>query len=122
MSEEPPAALGADHGLTRPVRFRPVAHMGVQGGAGARKPMLIIGTRLVSARLDEGNEPVPVEQGHVRVRGGRGMPAQEVIVEGADLAGRVVVADIVIIGLRQRDVDRAENQHRDSQGSPAPPL
>jgi hypothetical protein len=44
------------------------------------------------------------------------------IVVGADLAGRVVMADIVIIGLRQRDVDRAENQQADSQGSQAMPL
>ena len=50
------------------------------------------------------------------------MPAQEMIVVDADLARLVVVADIVVVGLRQRYVNHAENQHADPQGSCATPI
>jgi hypothetical protein len=33
-----------------------------------------------------------------------------------------VVADVVIVGLRQRYVNHAENQHADSQGSRSSPI
>ena len=67
------------------------------------------------AELHERNEPVPVQHGHVVVEIGRGVPAQEVIVVDADFAGRVMVADVVIVGLGQRYVNDAENQNADSQ-------
>ncbi len=60
---------------------------------------------------------MPVQQCHVVVGIGQGMPAQEVVVVRADLAGLVVVADVVVVGLRQRDMDRAEDQEPDPQGS-----
>jgi hypothetical protein len=120
--EEPPAAIGADHGRSGPVRLRPIAQTSVQGGAGARAMPTVIIPRLTGARLDERDKPVPVQHRHVVVGIGPGMPAQEMVVIGADLAGRVVVADIVIVGLRQRDVDRAEDQNSDPQGSQAAPL
>ena len=122
LLEEPAAALRADHRLAPPVRCRPVTQVGVQGRSRARSTMLVVGAWLRGTGLDERDEPVPVQQGHIVGRGGRGMPSQEMIVVGADLAGRVMVADIVIVGLRQWDVDRAENQHADSQGSQAMPL
>src|SRR5262245_50149542 len=103
--DEPSATLGANYGPARPVRLGPIAHLGMQGGAGARGGMLVIAAGTTGAGVDEGNDPVPVQQGNVFVRAGRRMPAQEMIVVGAELAGRVVVADIVIIGLRQWDVD-----------------
>jgi hypothetical protein len=39
----------------------------------------------------------------------------------ADLAGRVVMADVVIVGLGHRDMHEAENQNSDSQVGPASP-
>jgi len=71
------------------------------------------------ARLDERHEPVPMQHGHVVVQIGRGVPAQEVIMVDADFAGRVMVADVVVVGLGQRDVNDAENQNADSQDSNA---
>jgi hypothetical protein len=43
------------------------------------------------------------------------VPAQQVIVITADFAGRVMVADVVIVGLGQRHMYEAENQNSDSQ-------
>ena len=79
-------------------------------------PSVVIAAGLTSARLDERDEPVPVKERHVGVGIGPRMPAQEMVVVGADLTRRVVVADIVIVSLRQRDVDRAEDQEADPQG------
>jgi hypothetical protein len=98
MLEEPPASIGTNYGLAGPIRLRPIAHVSVQ--CRPRDSMLATGIQRSRAGLDEGDEPVPVQQGHVVVKVGRGMPAQEVIVVEADLAGCVVMADIVIIGLR----------------------
>jgi hypothetical protein len=120
--EEPPAAIWADQRGTGPVRFGPIAEMGVQRGSGARGTVFVIGTGILSARGDEGEEPVPVQQRDVIVGTGLRMPAQEMIVVEADLSGRVVVADIVIVSLWQRDPDRAEDQDSDPQGSPAAPF
>src|SRR5262249_26336115 len=117
LLEGPAAALWTDHPLPPPRPRPPVPPGGGPSPAPGRSTMLVVGAWLRGTGLDERDEPVPVQQGHIVGRGGRGMPSQEMIVVGADLAGRVMVADIVIVGLRQWDVDRAENQHADSQGS-----
>jgi hypothetical protein len=46
--------------------------------------------------------------------GGR-MPPQQMVVVRADLADPVVMADVVIIGLGERDAQEPENQDRDSR-------
>ena len=121
MIEEPSASCRGGYRLTLPVRCRPIPEVCVHARAGAGTMMLVVGALVMIAELHERNEPVPVQQGHVVVEIGRGVPAQEMIVIDADFAGRVVVADVVIVGLRQRYVDDAENQDADSQGScPSP--
>jgi hypothetical protein len=44
------------------------------------------------------------------------------VVIDADFAPLIVVADIVVIRLRQRNVNHAENQDADSQGSRSKPV
>lgn len=61
--------------------------------------------------------PVPVEHRHVLRNPRAGVPAEQMIVVLANLAGAVVVAQVVIVGLRQRSVHQAEDQQRD----PRPP-
>ena len=51
---------------------------------------------------DVGQEPVPVEDRHVLGLARVGVPAEQVVVMLADLARRVVVADVVEVRLRQR--------------------
>ena len=77
--------------------------------------MLVVRTLVMIAELHDRHEPVPVQHGHVVVEVGRRVPAQQVIVITADFAGRVMVADVVIVGLGQRHVNDAENQYPDSQ-------
>ena len=77
--------------------------------------MLVVGALVMIAEFHDRNEPVPVQHGHVVVEVGRRVPAQKVIVIDADFAGRVMVADVVIVGLGQRHVHEAENQNSDSQ-------
>jgi len=84
--------------------------------------LIVVGTSMWVAQFNERNEPVPVEQGDVVVVVGRGVPAQEVVMVGAELARGIVVADVVIIGLGKRYVDHTENQKADSQGSRATPI
>ena len=78
--------------------------------------LLIVRLAVMTAKLHDRHEPVPVQHGHVGVVIGRGMPAEQVIVVTADLAGCIMVADIMIVGLGQWHVNEAENQHSDSQG------
>ena len=74
---------------------------------------------VMTANLHDRNEPVPVEQGHIIIGASRGMPAQQMIVIDADLAAIVMMANVVVVGLRQRHVNHAENQYADSQNSRA---
>jgi hypothetical protein len=49
-----------------------------------------------------------------------GMPAEQVVVKGADLARAVVMADVVEVGLGQRSLDEAEDHEDDPQGTQTP--
>jgi hypothetical protein len=84
--------------------------------------MIIARLRVGVSELDDRRKPVPVQQGDVAVRSGRRVPAQEMVVVQTELAGPVVVADVVKIGLRQRYVDHAEDQEADSQRSCPTPI
>jgi 1-acyl-sn-glycerol-3-phosphate acyltransferase len=70
-----------------------------------------VGTFAEALRLSQ--DPVPVQDGHVLFARGTRVPAQQVIVKWTDLAGSVMVPDIVVIGLRKRNVKEAEDQKRD---------
>jgi hypothetical protein len=54
-----------------------------------------------------------VQERHVLRLARAGVPAEQVVVVLADLAGPVVVTDVVEVGLRQRGVDQAEDQQAD---------
>jgi hypothetical protein len=69
--------------------------------------MLVVRALVVIAELHDRDKPVPMQHGHVIVEVRRGMPAQKVIVIAADFARRVVVADVVIVGLGQWHVNDA---------------
>ena len=83
--------------------------------------MLIVWPVVMPAKFDDRHEPVPVQHGHIGVAIGPGVPSEQVIVISADLARGVMVADVVIIGLRQRHMHETENQHADSQVDQEPP-
>jgi hypothetical protein len=82
---------------------------------------IIVSPLVRAAELDDRDEPVPVQHGDVSVVVRRGVPAEKVIVISADFAGRVVMADVVIVGLRQRHVKETENQNSDSHVAFAAP-
>jgi hypothetical protein len=111
--EESSASVGMDYRLTLPVGCGPVSEMCVQGWAGAA--MFVVRRLVMITELNNRDEPVPVQHGHVVVGVGRRVPAQKVIVVDADLVGRVMVTDVVVVGLGQRHVNEAENQNSDSQ-------
>jgi hypothetical protein len=75
--------------------------------------MVVIGSIVRIGRLEHREEPVPVQESHIRTFVRRRMPPQQVVVMRADFAGAVVVANVVIIRLRQRDVDHAQNNDPD---------
>jgi hypothetical protein len=101
---------GPDHGLSIPVGFKALVEVGVQGKAGGG-PSGLIGVRWVAPGvLRVGQEPVPVEDRHVRVLAGRRVPPEEVIVMGAELARGVMVADVVVIDLGKGNAEQAEGQ------------
>jgi hypothetical protein len=56
-----------------------------------------------------------VKDRHVLGLAGVGVPSEEVVVMLADLTGRVVVADVVEIGLGPGRMDEAEDQQADPQ-------
>jgi len=56
-----------------------------------------------------------VQDGDVLFAPGKWVPAQQVIVVRTDLAGSIVVPNVVIIGLGKRNAEEAEDQHRDPQ-------
>ena len=69
------------------------------------------------ARLEHRQEPMPVQQSEVGTRIGRGVPPQKVVVMNANLSRSVVMANVVIIRLRQRHVNHAQNHDPDEQDS-----
>jgi hypothetical protein len=123
MMEQASATIGMHHGLTAPVlALQALTDVGMKRGAGALAMVLAIGELVMMAGLDERNEPVPVQKSYVVIEVGKGMPLEEMVMEVTGLARRVVMADVVIIDLRDWNVDHAENHHRDSQGSRAQPI
>ena len=79
--------------------------------------MVVIGLLMRIRRLEQRKEPVPVQRLRSAFEIGRRMPAQQMVVMDADLAGPVVMANVVIVGLRQRHVNHAENHDPDEQDS-----
>ena len=67
------------------------------------------------ARL--GQEPVPVQDGHVVGPTRGGVPAEQVVVVLAHLARPVMMADVVEVELRQRRMHDAEDQQGDPQAT-----
>jgi hypothetical protein len=63
---------------------------------------------------------MPVQNRHILRAAGLGMPAEQVIVMLANFARPVMVADVVVIRLRQGHVHKAEDQQRDPQPATAP--
>jgi hypothetical protein len=56
-----------------------------------------------------------VEHGDVVILAGRGMPAEQMIVVRANLSGPVVVPDVVIIDLGERNAQQARHEDRNPQ-------
>jgi hypothetical protein len=56
-----------------------------------------------------------MEDGQIDVVPGGRMPPQQVFVMRADLANSIMMADIMIVGLGERDPKQAENQDHDSR-------
>jgi len=84
--------------------------------------VVVVGTLMGIRRFKQRKEPVPVEKREVGIRISRGMPAQQMIVMFTHLANPVVMANVVIIGLRQGHVDDAQNHDPDSQDSQPRPV
>lgn len=93
-----------------PGRCEPVCDVRVE-----RRSLLIRRERTGS--VFRGQEPVPVQGRHVLGVPRSRMPAEQVVVVVADFAGRIVVANVVEVGLRQRSMDEAEDQENDPQAT-----
>src|SRR5262249_51636135 len=123
MSEEAAAAILLHDRLRAPVaRLQPIANMRVHRRARPGPVMIVARAQVVVAKLYDRDEPVPVEQSDIVVKVGGGVPAQKVVVKYAELARCVVVTDVVIIGLRERHVDQAEDEKAQPQASRASPF
>ncbi len=121
MIEKSPLAIWPNDRFAMPIRCWPVAQLCVYGRTLVGTVMLVARALVVIAKLHDRHKPVPVQHGHVVVIVRRRVPAQEVVVITADLAGGVVMADVVIVGLGQWDVHETENQNSESQaGRPSP--
>ena len=79
--------------------------------------MVVVGALVMISRLDERKEPVPVKETEVGIEIGRGMPAQQVVVMKADFTSGIVMANVVVVGLRQRNVNDAEDHDPDEEVS-----
>jgi hypothetical protein len=115
--EESSATIGSNDWIDLPVGLRKITQMSVQRWSRRRAMLLIIRASGAAVRLDQRNDPVPMQHGHVIVVIGRGMPTEKMIVVDAYFIGRVMVANIVIVSLRQRHVNDAQNQNPDSKSS-----
>ena len=58
---------------------------------------------------------MPVKHGDVFVLAGRGMPAKQMIVVWANFPGPIMVPDIVVVDLWQRDVQQPGDKDGDPQ-------
>ncbi len=105
------AEIGLEDDVVEAVRFQPVG-MGVEGGAGRSGRILVV---VPIGLLGRGGEPVPVEHGHRPGLAGLGVPSQQVVVMGADLARPVLVANLMIIGLGKGQAQQPEGQQGDPQ-------
>ena len=104
-----------DHGLTAPVGFQAVVEVGMDRGAGGWRLGRGLVARVATGVLRVRQEPVPVQEGHVLVLTGRGVPPEQVIVVGADLAGGMMVADVVVVDLGERNANEAQDQEDPEQ-------
>ncbi len=95
------------------VRHQSVTNVRVERRARARPMVVVIrslmGIRTVKLR----QKPVPVQQRDVGIQFGCGMPPQQMIVMSTDLARTVVMANVVIVRLRQGHVNHAQNHDPD---------
>ena len=98
------------------IRHQTVTDMGMNRGAGTRPMVVVIGLLVRNRRsFKQRQEPVPVQQRHVGIGFGRRVPPQQVIVVIANLARTVVMANVVIVGLRQRHVNHTQHHDPDEQ-------
>jgi hypothetical protein len=79
--------------------------------------VLIVGRPVAGAQMHDWHEPMPVQQRDVVVTIRRGMPSQQMVVIAADFARSIVMADIVIVRLGERNVNEAQNQRPDSDSN-----
>ena len=117
LIDQSPGTRRLDDRLAPPfVRHETVADMSVQRRPGTRPMMVVIGSLMRIGRLEQRKEPVPVQQREVGTRVGRRMPSKQMVVMVADLTGPVVMANVVIVSLRQRDVNHAQNHDPNQEG------
>src|SRR5262249_23453662 len=117
------AAILLHDRLRAPIaRLQPIANMRVHRRARPGPVMIVARAQVVVAKLNDRDEPVPVEQSDIVVKVGGGVPAQEGVVKYAELARCVVVTNVVIIGLRERHVDQAKDEEAQSQAMCASPF
>ena len=114
LIDQSPGTRRLDDRLAPPVvRHETVADMSVQRRAGTRPMMVVIGSLMRIGRFEQRQEPVPVQQREVGTRVGRRMPSQQMVVMVANLPGPVVMANVVIVGLRQAACEsRSESRSR----------
>jgi hypothetical protein len=113
--EKPPLAIWVNDGFAVPIGRGPVPELGVHSRTRVRAIMLIVREVVITPELHDRDEPMPMQHGDVGITIRRRVPAEKVIVISTDLARRVMVADIVVVGLWQRHVYQAEDQYSDPQ-------
>lgn len=104
--------------IARPIGFERIRQALVEPRAVAGTMPAIIRIGIVRIRsTQDRQEPMPVEHRNVFVPARRGMPPEQVVMVDADLARRIVMPNVVEVGLRQRDMDQARDQQSDPEKS-----
>jgi len=72
---------------------------------------------VVAGAVQGRENPVPVQDRRIGIVARGRMPPEQMVVVDADLARRVVMANVVEVGLRQGNVDQARDQQADPDAS-----
>lgn len=97
----------------RPVGFETVPDMRLEGKPGIGTMVLPVVAGAVQGR----ENPMPVQDGRISIVARGRMPPKQMVVVDADFARRVVMANVVEVGLRQGNVDQARDQQADPDAS-----
>ena len=103
----------------RPVRLETIADMSMESrpGTGAMVLAVVGSLPVVAGAAQRREDPMPVQDGRIGIVTRGGMPPEQMVMVDADFARRVMMANVVEVGLRQGNMDQARDQQADPDPS-----